>query len=41
MALPLWAVYLAWPIALAILFGPCWWLARQKQRNKSIWLSYL
>jgi uncharacterized membrane protein len=38
---PLWAVYLAWIIIVAMLYLPCRWYAGVKQRNRSPWLSYL
>lgn len=38
---PLWAVYLAWVIIVAMLYLPCRWYAGVKQRNRSPWLSYL
>lgn len=38
---PLWAVYLAWAVIVALLYPPCRWYANLKQRNRSPWLSYL
>jgi hypothetical protein len=38
---PLWGVYLAWMIIVAILYLPCRWYAGFKQRHRSPWLSYL
>lgn len=37
----LWVVYLLWLFVLLILYPLCSWFAGVKQRNKSIWLSYL
>ena len=34
-------VYLAWLVAVAILFPACTWFAEFKRRNRSAWLSYL
>lgn len=34
-------VYLAWLVAVAILFPACTWFAELKRRNRSAWLSYL
>jgi len=38
---PLWVVYLAWIIIVALMYLPCRWYAGVKQRNRSPWLSYL
>lgn len=38
---PLWVVYLAWVLIVALLYLPCRWYAGVKQRNRSPWLSYL
>jgi len=34
-------VYLAWAVAIAILYLPCRWFAALKQRRRDEWLSYL
>jgi uncharacterized membrane protein len=34
-------VYLLWICAIVILYFPCRWFAGVKQRNRSVWLSYL
>lgn len=34
-------VYVLWLFVLALLYPLCSWYARVKQRNKSVWLSYL
>jgi uncharacterized membrane protein len=34
-------VYLLWIAVVFILYWPCAWFAGVKQRNKSVWLSYL
>ncbi len=34
-------VYLLWIAAIVILYFPCRWFAGVKQRNRSVWLSYL
>jgi len=39
--LPLWGVYLAWAIVVAILYRPCRWYADLKARRHDPWLSYL
>jgi uncharacterized membrane protein len=38
---PLWAGYLAWLVALLVLYPACRWFARKKAESKSPWLSYL
>jgi uncharacterized membrane protein len=38
---PLWAGYLAWVVALIVLYPACRWFARKKAESKSPWLSYL
>jgi uncharacterized membrane protein len=38
---PLPGVYLIWATVVFILYWPCRWFAAVKQRNKSVWLSYL
>jgi uncharacterized membrane protein len=38
---PLWAGYLAWLVALIVLYPACRWFARRKAESKSPWLSYL
>jgi uncharacterized membrane protein len=38
---PLWAGYLAWLVALALLYPVCRWFARKKAESRSPWLSYL
>lgn len=38
---PLWAGYLAWLAALALLYPACRWFARKKAQSRSPWLSYL
>ncbi|HET9794280.1 MAG TPA: heparan-alpha-glucosaminide N-acetyltransferase domain-containing protein [Thermoanaerobaculia bacterium] len=35
------AVYLAWALAVAILYLPCRWFAALKARRRDAWLSYL
>lgn len=39
MSLP--AVYGMWALVVGLLFGPCVWYARLKQRRRDWWLSYL
>lgn len=35
-------VYVCWIVAVAALFGPCWWFAGLRRRRRDIrWLSYL
>ncbi len=34
-------VYVVWLVAVLLLYPPCRWWARLKQRNRSAWLSYL
>ena len=34
-------VYLAWVVAVALLYPLCRWFAAYKQRNRAAWLSYL
>jgi uncharacterized membrane protein len=34
-------IYLAWAVALVILYYPCRWFAQMKQVRKNWWLSYL
>lgn len=34
-------VYLVWVLVTLVLYPPCVWFARVKQRNKAAWLSYL
>ena len=38
---PLWAGYLAWLVAILLLFPACRWFARKKATSKSPFLSYL
>jgi uncharacterized membrane protein len=38
---PLWAAYVAWLLALLLLYPICRWFARKKAESKSWWLSYL
>lgn len=38
---PLWGVYLAWIIIVALLYPLCRWYAGVKQRSRNPWLSYL
>jgi uncharacterized membrane protein len=38
---PLWGVYLVWIAVVFVLYWPCRWFAGVKQRNPSVWLSYL
>jgi hypothetical protein len=33
-------VYFVWLIAVALLYLPCRWFARLKQRRRDAWLSY-
>ncbi|MFN2480082.1 MAG: DUF1624 domain-containing protein [Pyrinomonadaceae bacterium] len=37
----LWVVYLVWIGVVLLLYFPCRWWARLKQRKRSAWLSYL
>jgi uncharacterized membrane protein len=37
----LWSAYVAWAAAVLLLYPVCRWFAGVKQRNKSVWLSYL
>lgn len=37
----LWIVYLIWIIVVLILYSPCLWFSRYKQKTKDWWLSYL
>ena len=37
----LWGVYLMWLVVIVILYAPCWWFARLKERSKNPLLSYL
>lgn len=39
--LPLWAIYVAWVIVLAVIYPLCRWWAGVKQRRRDWWLSYL
>jgi hypothetical protein len=34
-------VYLAWVIAILVLYFPCRWFVRVKERRKDWWLGYL
>ena len=34
-------VYVIWVFVVFVLYWPCHWYAGVKQRNKSVWLSYL
>lgn len=34
-------VYIAWAVIVMVLYFPCFWYMKVKQRNKSWWLSYL
>lgn len=38
---PLWVSYLVWLLVVLALYPLCVWYAGVKQRNKSVWLSYL
>ncbi len=39
--LPLWGVYIAWAVAIALLYPACAWFAALKRRRRDAWLSYL
>jgi uncharacterized membrane protein len=38
---PLWGAYLAWLLALALLYPACRWFARKKATSRAWWMSYL
>ncbi|HVO63963.1 MAG TPA: heparan-alpha-glucosaminide N-acetyltransferase domain-containing protein [Terriglobales bacterium] len=38
---PLWTVYAAWLLVLALLYPACLWFSRLKQRRRDWWLSFL
>lgn len=38
---PLWAAYVVWVSLVLLLYPPCLWFARVKQRHHNWWLSYL
>jgi uncharacterized membrane protein len=38
---PLWVVYAVWIVLLVLLYAPCLWFSRLKQRRHDWWLSYL
>lgn len=38
---PLWVVYVAWAVAIVILYFPCKWYSRYKANHHNWWLSYL
>jgi len=37
----LWVVYAAWIVTIIILYFPCRWYSRYKERHKQWWLSYI
>ena len=37
----IWYLYLIWPVVIAILYLPCKWFSKLKQRRKDWWLSYV
>ena len=39
-ALGLPGIYVAWVVVLAVMYGPCAWFARVKERHRGGWLSY-
>jgi uncharacterized membrane protein len=38
---PLWVAFAVWLVVLAVLYPPCLWFSRLKQRRNAWWLSYL
>ena len=37
----LYFIYMMWLLTVGMLYFPCWWFAKLKQRRKDWWLSYL